>query len=855
MSSRKKVTDLNSATVLSNEDVVHVVDVSDTTQDSAGSSKKVTLQKIKEFAQEGVQTSTSWGDIDGNIADQTDLQNALGAKINTSEKGAINGVATLGGDGKIPSSQIPPVAITNTFVVNSQVAMLALNAEEGDVAVRTDLNKTFILKTAGATVLANWQEMLTPTDTVISVNGQAGAVVLTTTNIAEGSNQYFTNGRAISALTGQNISIFTNNAGYITNANGQYVNNTANSTLSRVGSGPYTLGVNLANNNEWTGTITSRKDALGVNSGDGIVLDNQTNATASVLQASPRRRMRGRGFNSSSSTSYPIDFADHVIGSVNITPYGKYRMMRSSDNGSSWQEAFSYSTEPTGDGFKITTPQAQSNGQPGTTRVVTLENSGQNSYVDFSFSGVRKGAIGVSSSGEINLHTTGSNGVIIWVGNTLGSQSAAHYLYPNGILISGNGSFSGRVSAGANTVNPVHVLQSNGRMGHRGRLVKANLTLNVNDHIIYVDTTTSAQCIGTPTYSCASNTNQSACLANNAHGGCAWSGGSCSEYNGNESGCTSQSGCTWDTTSCNPISDETSCNNTSGCSWSSTPNDCGAIGDEGSCTGTSGCSWSPESMSDCSAFNNNEGGCTGTSGCSWSPTFDIDCTISYFDESSCNAVSGCSWDGMLCNGMGFGGNGSCSGMYVSSSAYCYGTYYTYSCNGSYATGNCSGSYGNCFGTSSCTPLNNAQCGSESGCTWATGQTTSLPELTANMEGDIGPDYIIKKVGGSGNVTIQAYAGDNIDGASSKTITTNYTGYRLHGFVYREDCAGMNESSCNSTSGCTWNTPCSGYSYDQTTCESNGCTWDSGGNYCYGSAGSYCSGTYTSQKRWHIVGVF
>ena len=37
-----------------------------------------------------------------------------------------------------------------------------------------------------------------------------------TTNLPEGTNLYFTNPRAVSALTGQNISIFNNNSGYIT---------------------------------------------------------------------------------------------------------------------------------------------------------------------------------------------------------------------------------------------------------------------------------------------------------------------------------------------------------------------------------------------------------------------------------------------------------------------------------------------------------------------------------------------------------------------------------------------------------------------------------------------------------------
>lgn len=37
-----------------------------------------------------------------------------------------------------------------------------------------------------------------------------------TTNLPEGANLYYTNPRAVSALTGQNISIFTNDSGYIT---------------------------------------------------------------------------------------------------------------------------------------------------------------------------------------------------------------------------------------------------------------------------------------------------------------------------------------------------------------------------------------------------------------------------------------------------------------------------------------------------------------------------------------------------------------------------------------------------------------------------------------------------------------
>ena len=105
-----------------------------------------------------------------------------------SEKGQANGYASLGSDSKIPAEQLPDVTITDTFVVASEVAMLALSAQLGDVAVRTDLNKSFILKTAGATVLANWQELLTPTISVLSVAGKTGIVTLGISDLTDAGN-------------------------------------------------------------------------------------------------------------------------------------------------------------------------------------------------------------------------------------------------------------------------------------------------------------------------------------------------------------------------------------------------------------------------------------------------------------------------------------------------------------------------------------------------------------------------------------------------------------------------------------------------------------------------------------------
>jgi len=119
----------------------------------------------------------------GKVDTQIDTKiTALGlGTAATKNTGTGNGnIPILNSSGKLADSVVPKIAMTNTFVVTSQTAMLGLTtAQEGDVAVRTDLSKSFILKAAPYSTLANWQELLTPTDSVTSVNGSTGAVTVT----------------------------------------------------------------------------------------------------------------------------------------------------------------------------------------------------------------------------------------------------------------------------------------------------------------------------------------------------------------------------------------------------------------------------------------------------------------------------------------------------------------------------------------------------------------------------------------------------------------------------------------------------------------------------------------------------
>lgn len=122
------------------------------------------------------------GSVGNEVAEWSEV--ALANYIPLTQKAAADGVATLGSDGKIPTTQLPALAINDIFTVVSQAAMLALTAQRGDVAIRTDINKNFILSTDSPSTLADWIELLTPADSVTSVAGRTGVVTLTKSDVA-----------------------------------------------------------------------------------------------------------------------------------------------------------------------------------------------------------------------------------------------------------------------------------------------------------------------------------------------------------------------------------------------------------------------------------------------------------------------------------------------------------------------------------------------------------------------------------------------------------------------------------------------------------------------------------------------
>ena len=163
-------------------------------------------------------------------------------KINTSLLGVQNGVATLDGSGKIPTSQIPAISFSSGYVVNNQNDMLGLsNAVVGSIAIRTDNSKNYVLSASDPTVLSNWLELLMPA-AISAVNGlTSGSITLSTFHIGENTNLYFTDARARAAITVASPLTYssasglislpaatTSTAGYLTNNDWNTFNNKLN---------------------------------------------------------------------------------------------------------------------------------------------------------------------------------------------------------------------------------------------------------------------------------------------------------------------------------------------------------------------------------------------------------------------------------------------------------------------------------------------------------------------------------------------------------------------------------------------------------------------------------------------------
>lgn len=127
-------------------------------------------------------TTTTWSSSKIN----TQINSSVPTWATLSGKPTLSAVATSGSyadlTGTIPTSALPPLAINEVFTVATQAAMLALSAERGDMAIRTDTGQTFVLAADAPGTLANWKEIVSA-GKVVSVAGKTGAVTLTKADV------------------------------------------------------------------------------------------------------------------------------------------------------------------------------------------------------------------------------------------------------------------------------------------------------------------------------------------------------------------------------------------------------------------------------------------------------------------------------------------------------------------------------------------------------------------------------------------------------------------------------------------------------------------------------------------------
>lgn len=140
-------------------------------------------ESVKGIVELATNAETSTGTDSTRAVTPAGLKPLLDAKASSSSLAAI----AFSGDasdltGTIPSSALPPLAVTDVHVVNSLAEMTSLTAQAGDVAKRTDNNRTYILAEEPASESDNWIEVVAGGD-VLSVAGRSGAVVLTKSDV------------------------------------------------------------------------------------------------------------------------------------------------------------------------------------------------------------------------------------------------------------------------------------------------------------------------------------------------------------------------------------------------------------------------------------------------------------------------------------------------------------------------------------------------------------------------------------------------------------------------------------------------------------------------------------------------
>ncbi len=221
-------------------------------------------------------------------ADVTDTTNVVAALT------AGTGI-TISGGGTIAAG---PIALTTVQTAANQTAHLALTAEEGDIVVRSDENKTYCHNGGSAGTMADYTLLATPTDVVLSVAGNTGAVTAAQLKTAYESNSdtnEFSDAeqtKLSGIATSANLYVHPNHSGEVTStADGATViaDNIVDEANLKISNSP-TNGYFLSAQSGNTGGLTwAEVDALPSQSGNSgkFLTTDATNASWATVDALP----------------------------------------------------------------------------------------------------------------------------------------------------------------------------------------------------------------------------------------------------------------------------------------------------------------------------------------------------------------------------------------------------------------------------------------------------------------------------------------------------------------------------------------------------------------------------------------
>jgi len=432
--------------------------------------------------------------------------------VATATKGVANGVASLDGSGTVPISQLPAAVLgalsyqgtwnasTNTPTLTSSVGTKGYYYVVS-VAGSTNLNGITDWQVGDWAVYNGtaWQK-IDNTDAVTSVNGYTGTVVLTTTDVAEGTNQYFTTARARTSVSAGTGISYDSGTGVITNSSpslGGDVVGPASSTDNAIARFDTTTGKLLQNSVVTVGDtgavtgVTTFSASTSVttpivqasNSG-GLSLKNSAGTTQISMGA-------GGGDNASINVSTNINGAN---AQIDISPTGTGHVHINPTGVNSIQINPTYVGTMDNMTIGATTPKAIT----GTTITATTFSGSGASLTSIPNSALVNSAItinGTSTSlgGSISVGTvtsvTGTSPVVSSGGNTPAISMPAATSSVNGYLTSADWTtFNNKGSGTVTSVTGTAPVVSSG--GATPAISMAAATGSVNGYLTSADWTT-----------------------------------------------------------------------------------------------------------------------------------------------------------------------------------------------------------------------------------------------------------------------------------------------------------------------------------------------------------------------------